>query len=480
MSSKDSKAEKVAVLDELVAQAKAQNKIATVKALVIEDSIEDDFVPPPEPTEAMFYGIVGKVAETAADKTEVNPVAAATAFMSFLAANMGRDTFLHIANTYHHPRLFTMHIGRSGRGRKGDSQQITLRIRQHIENLDKKLLGQLHTGGLSSREGLASLIQDAQGDRTGTEDKRLWVIESEFSNVLHQTKRDGNTLSSSLRDAWDGGDIKPAVKNGRTWVSAPHVGIHANITPNELKALMTSREMNNGFANRFLFVWSESTTEVAFPRATPEHLIDALARETMAVIQLGKGKYPDMQNSQEMNLSAAAKEYYTAIYPTIRRPLASEFITSLLERRAPYVMRLAMLFALTDRTRVIEPCHLTAALAWVNYAVHSVRYIFQDQARSAGDEEIRRNAEKIVAFLGDHPKGCTVTTIANDCFKKHLAADKIQKALSYLLTDIPKRIERIEIKNQNPGRKPVLYRKIGADNCGQLKSQTGHGLQTVL
>lgn len=480
MSSKDSKAKKLAELNKLIAGAEVSNKIIKIQAQASEDVIEDDFVPPPEPTDSMFYGIVGKVAETAADKTEVNPVAAASSFMSFLAANMGRDTFLHIANTCHHSRLFTMHIGRSGRGRKGDSQQITLRIRQQIENLDKKLLGQLHTGGLSSREGLASLIQDAQGDRTGTEDKRLWVIESEFSNVLHQTKRDGNTLSSSLRDAWDGNDIKPATKNGRTWVSAPHVGIHANITPNELKALMTSREMNNGFANRFLFVWSESTTEVAFPRATPEHIIDALAQETMAAIQFGKGKYPDMQNSQEMNLSAAAKEYYTAIYPTIRRPLASEFITSLLERRAPYVLRLAMLFALTDKTRVIEPCHLTAALAWVNYGTHSVRYIFQDQARSAGDDEIKRNAEKIVAFLGGHPKGCTVTTIANDCFKKNLAADKIQKALGYLLTDIPKRIERIEIKNQNPGRNPVLYRKIVTDNYGQSQSQTGRGLQTVL
>ena len=464
----------------LIAPA-VQKEIRRVQTEALEESaIEDDFIPPPEPSPDMFYGIVGKVAATAAEKTEVNPVAAATSFLSFLGANVGRDTFLHIANTYHHPRLFTMHIGRSGRGRKGDSQQITLRIRQQIESLDKKLLGQLHTGGLSSREGLASLIQDAQGDKTGVEDKRLWVIESEFSNVLHQTKRDGNTLSSSLRDAWDGGDIKPAVKSGRTWVSAPHVGIHANITPSELKALLTSREMNNGFANRFLFVWSESETEVAFPQATPEHIIDTLARETMEVLYFAKGKYPDTQNTQEMSLSAAAKDYYETIYPTVRRALASEFITGLLERRAPYLLRLAMLFALTDKTRVIESHHLKAALAWVNYAVHSVRYIFQDQAKSGGEEEVRRNAEKIVAFLDNYPNGCTGTAIANDCFKKHLTTDKIQKALGYLLTDIPKRIERVEIKSGNLGRKPTLYRKIVADKCGLIQSQTGRGLQTVL
>lgn len=474
------KEEGLARLNELIADAKAKGDIATFQARASEDGIEDDFIPPPEPTSDMFYGIVGKVAATAAYKTEVNPVAAATSFLSFLGANVGRDTFLPIGNTCHHPRLFTMHIGRSGRGRKGDSQQLTFSIRQHIDNLDKKLIGQLHTGGLSSREGLASLIQDFQGDRVGIEDKRIWVVESEFSNVLHQTKRDGNTLSSSLRDAWDGGDIKPAVKSGRAWVTCPHIGIHANITPGELKSLMTSREMNNGFANRFLFIWSESTSIIAFPKATPEHIIDALARETMDVLYFAKGKYPDTKNSQEMSLSKAAKEYYTDVYPSIRQPLASEFITSLLERRAPYLLRLAVLFALTDKTRVIETHHLKAALAWVNYAVHSVRYIFQDQAKSSGGEEIRRNAEKIVNFLDKNPIGCTVTTIANECFKKNLSSDKIQKALSYLLTDIPKRIERIEIKNQNPGRKPVLYRKIVTDNYGQLPSKTGRGLQTII
>ena len=46
----------------------------------------------------------------------------------------------------------------------------------------------MHRGGLSSREGLAALIHDGfkQGSREipAIEDKRLWVIESEFANDL--------------------------------------------------------------------------------------------------------------------------------------------------------------------------------------------------------------------------------------------------------------------------------------------------------
>ena len=326
----------------------------------------------------------------------------------------------------------------------------------------------MHTGGLSSREGLAALIQDAHGDKSGTDYKRLWVIEPEFSNTLHQTKRDCNTLSSSLRDAWDGGDIKPAIKQGKTWASAPHVGIHANITPSELKALLTSRELHNGFANRFLMVWAESTVEVAFPQPTPASVVDALAQEAIAVLRFAKGHYPDRQNGQEISMSQAARALYESIYPDVRRPLQSEFITSLLERRAPYLLRLAMLFALTDHSLVIEPCHIQAALAWVNYAAQSVRFIFQDQDKSASYDETRRNADKIVAFLDAYPDCCTSTVLANYCFKKNLSEGKLNKALAQLLTDAPRRIERVEIKG-NRGRPRVVYRKMPNGKNGTIK-----------
>ena len=89
------------------------------------EMIEDTVIAPPQPTPGMFYGFVGELAAIAAKGTEINPVAAAMVYLSFLGANVGRDTFLFINNTYHHPRIFTLHIGRSGRGGKGDSQQLT-------------------------------------------------------------------------------------------------------------------------------------------------------------------------------------------------------------------------------------------------------------------------------------------------------------------------------------------------------------------
>ena len=71
-----------------------------------DDIVEDSVIAPPQPTPGMFYGFVGEVASIAATGTEINPVAAAMVYLSFLGANVGRDTFLFINNTLSPPPAF--------------------------------------------------------------------------------------------------------------------------------------------------------------------------------------------------------------------------------------------------------------------------------------------------------------------------------------------------------------------------------------
>ncbi|MCX7099622.1 MAG: DUF3987 domain-containing protein [Methylococcales bacterium] len=460
---------------------KATAQVRKREKAVDDDFIEDTVIAPPKPNDPMFYGFVGELARIASQGTGLNRVAVSTAFLSFLAANVGRDTFLMVGDTIHHPRLFTLHIGRSGQGGKGDSQQITHRIRRRIENTHSGLLGLSHSGGLSSREGLAGLIHDGHGENKAIDDKRLWVIESEFANVLHQSRRDGNTLSTALRDAWDGSDIKPATKSRSVASSAPHIGIHANITPSELKELARSRDINNGFFNRFLMVYSENIDHVAFPKPTPQTVIDNLADQAADIIQYAKGGYPASTNGQQMHLSEPAQTYYTNIYKGLRKPFDSEIISALLERRAPYMLRLAMLFALTNKTHVIEPKHLQAALAWVNYAVDTVKFVFADQSTSPQARETRANADKILSFLQSYPNGASLKELNNDCFKKNLSSPKIQTALSYLLSENPPLIEQIDTEKGANGRPKKSYRiKNSTDKTDKPQSHERRGLVAVI
>jgi len=467
---------KKAVLDILVEEAKEKEKAAagkkTKKAQEVPIIDIDDLVAPPSPSTHMFTGLLGEVARIASHNTEVNPVSAALSFLSFIGANVGRDTFLLINNTYHHPRLFTLHIGRSSRGGKGDSQQLTHRIRKRIEALEPDLLGKTHTGGLSSGEGLAAMIHDGYGETSAIKDKRLWVVEGELANVLKKVAREGNVLSATLREMWDGSDIKPAVKTRPMGATDPHIGMHACITPTELSKTMSRGEIDNGFANRFLMIWAENIGCVPFPKASTDSIIDDLAELSIDVIKFALGDYPDRTNSKEMYLSDSARLFYGQVYRQYKMPLDNELVAGLLARRAPYTIRLAMLFALMEKTRVIEESHLRAAAAWVEYATQTVRFIFHSERQTEKATEINKNAVKILDFLEDKPAGCSASDINNFCFKGHVNSAKIKEALHYLLTENPPLI--ISKKSTTGGRPKKLY----ALNNSAEKAEKGQKPET--
>lgn len=82
----------------------------------------------PDADPACLYGLIGDVARAGSEGTETNAVAIAANFMAYLSCAVRRGVYLPIGNTRHHVRLFYLHIGRSGRGRKGDAVSLVLRI----------------------------------------------------------------------------------------------------------------------------------------------------------------------------------------------------------------------------------------------------------------------------------------------------------------------------------------------------------------
>ncbi len=276
----------------------------------------------PQGSPEALYGLVGDVARVGASSSEASPYAIALNFLVYLSACIGRGPCLPVGNTFHHARLFGLHIGRSGRGRKGDAVALVTRIDQSLREMDTAhstgWAPQVHRGGLSTREGLVMLIHDGyQFGRQSAEpiqDKRLWVQESEFANVLHQARRTGNALSTALRDCWDGMCLKPATKTNRLYASHPHVAVTGAITPHELKSLMSSRDMSNGFANRFLMVWAERSQVLPFPQSTPVAKIEALARRVQSVLAFAQAQNMEGHNQLAMRLSPQAQTLYAELY----------------------------------------------------------------------------------------------------------------------------------------------------------------------
>lgn len=418
----------------------------------------------PQPDLECLYGLIGEVAHAGSDGTETNAFAVAANFMAYLSCAIGRGVYLPIGNTRHHTRLFCLHIGRSGRGRKGDAVSLVLRIDAALRAIDDAFAPQIHRGGLSTREGLAALIHDGyrQGrqDIPAIEDKRLWVVESEFANVLHQGRRDGNTLSAALRDCWDGIDLKPATKSNRVYASDPHVCLSGAISPIELTGLMSAREMSNGFANRFLMIWAERSRMLPFPKETPQGVVEDLARRTLDVLTFVRADRHDECAHRPMELSPQAHWRYAQLYRgELHDGVDDGVIGALLERSAPMLLRLAMLMALTDLQTRIEAQHIDAAMAWIRHATASVRFVFVSAAEDARLSQVVDLSNRVLSFL--HERGqATRSQISTECFRGKVPKSLIDDSLQCLLTSTPPKItvRQADRSDGAPGAPLRLYR----------------------
>lgn len=410
----------------------------------IDDDSPDTHRNAPQPDPICLYGLVGDVARAGSEGTETNAHAIAANFMAYLSCAIGRGVYLPIGNTRHHTRLFCLHIGRSGRGRKGDAVSLVLRIDAALRAIDDAFVPQVHRGGLSTREGLAALIHDGyrQGrhDVPAIEDKRLWVVESEFANVLHQGRRDGNTLSAALRDCWDGIDLKPATKSNRVYASDPHVCLSGAISPSELRGLMSAREMSNGFANRFLMIWAERSRMLPFPKETPQSVVEHLARRTLEVLAFVRAARHDEREHLKMELSPQAQWRYAQLYRgELHDGVDDGAIGAMLERRAPMLLRLAMLMALTDLQTRIDVPHIDAAMAWIQHATASVRFVFSSATEEAKLAQVLELTNRLLAFL--HERGqVTRSQISAECFRGKVPKARIDASLEHLLASTPPKI----------------------------------------
>ena len=130
---------------------------------------------------------------------------------------------------------------------------------------------------------------------------------------------------------------------------------------------------------------------------------------------------------------------------------------ALLVRTEIYARMLAMIFALLDKSATVEPVHIKAALAWVNYWRDSVRYIFATLAEKAATARLNESSQEVLAFIRKNPK-CYKHAITNE-FKNRMSADVITAALNHLMNAAPplvyqKTVPRADGKG---GRQPVIF-----------------------
>jgi hypothetical protein len=129
-------------------------------------------------------------------------------------------------------------------------------------------------------------------------------------------------------------------------------------------------------------------------------------------------------NLKEVELIAVSKNAWKAFYESME-PVKTGIVSSLIARGAAQVMRLSMLYAVLDKTSLIEEDHLKAAAAFWDYCSRGARWIF-------GLKTGHRLADKIFWAIGRRSNGMTRSEIKDEVCHRNYAATDLEEALSVL------------------------------------------------
>jgi hypothetical protein len=362
-----------------------------------------------------FFGLAGDIVHAIEPYSEADPAALLVQFLVGFGNVVGRGPHFKTHADRHGLNLFTVLVGATSKGRKGTSWG---HIRSFLAACDSDWGHKRIQSGLSSGEGLIHAVRDRAADDSGLVDKRLLVVESEFASTLRVLARDGNTLSPTLRQAWDGGKLQVMTKQFPETASGAHVSVIGHVSGNELRCELTRIDAGNGFANRILWTCARRSKMLPEGGQVPKDDIQRLSGAMRGALQYARslGEY-------EFRRDDAARIFWENMYADLSegKPGLLGAVTS---RAEAQVMRMACLYAVLDLSRDIRAEHLLAAEAVWNYCESSARFVFGD---AVGDPV----ADELLLLLRRAPQGLTRTEVNNALGRNKPAAD-IDRALGVL------------------------------------------------
>jgi hypothetical protein len=385
---------------------------------------------PDPPHRDAYDGLAGAIVATIAPHTEADPVAILGQLLVACGSLIGRGAWFGVEATRHHPNEFVVLVGDSAKARKGSSWDHVARL---LARVDPAFAGRTHTG-LSTGEGLIWAVRDPAGADPGNPDQRLLVVEPEFASVLKATGRDINTLSPVLRAAWDARPLQLLTRTAPARSSTAHIAVIGHITATELQAQLNAVELANGFLNRFMLLACRRVRLLPEGGHADPLAGTGLERRLAQALHAGR-------NTGQVRFGIDARIAWWDTYPQLSEP-APGLAGAMAARAEAHVVRLALIYALLDRSHTINLAHLNAALAVWDYTCRSARWALGD---TSGDPL----AEQIHAALLATPAGLTRTQI-RDLFDRNQPGATLDQALAALANTGRARRHRV-----NTGGRPA-------------------------
>jgi hypothetical protein len=366
----------------------------------------------PSPDRAAYYGLAGEVVEVLSPHTEADPVALLLDFLCSFGSAAGPSPHA-VADAAEHPaRLNAVLVGKTSKARKGSSRR---QVGGVFDRVDEVWARERVMGGLASGEGLIAAVADGP---EGPADRRLMVVEEEFSRTLAVAAREGSTLSAIIRQAWDTGNLRVMTRKEPLRATGAHISILAHTTIEEIRRRLTDTDVLNGFANRYLFAVVRRSKRLPSGGRVSEADLSSLIRQIRIAVT-------DARKVGTLRRSSEAEIRWVQIYNQIADDEPGGLLGAATARADAQVLRLSVAYALTDASSTIELPHLEAAWSLWSYCAASARMLFGD--RTGDDVE-----ERLLAAIRDAGEEGLDSTGQFAVFGRHITARRLEVARASL------------------------------------------------
>lgn len=350
---------------------------------------------PDPPARAAFGGLAGEVATEIANYTDASDVGLLAAVLSIAGGVLGAQGVYH---TQQPSALMAGLVGVTAEGRKSTAIELAWRTVAPAMGADYETR---RLDGLNSGEALVARMMRLQksGSATGV------LIEDEFSRLLVSARREGSTLDSMLRTAFDARALSVFTRSTTAdlMVVPPYVlSALAAITPRELRKLITQTMLVNGSVNRWLWVPVVRRDVVAHG----DQLVALPAAVSRSLMQAA-------DDAKRIATPVPTDREAAAILNDYGRWLGKiEGLAGDMGRRLNVIaFRIALIHACLDRSKSVTVEHVQRALALSEYGRSGLGWVF-GQLTGSKDADLLARA---VAAAGE--SGLTMSDVTKKLFR---------------------------------------------------------------
>lgn len=354
-------------------------------------------------------GCVGDFVRFIEPESEADPHAVLFDLLIYLGCVIGNQPHCMTGSSKQTVAEFGCIVGNSSRSRKGTARDRVLDLMRRVAPEFQNNF----SSGIATGEGIITRLSDMAEE---SEDNRLLCFEGEFSKVLHSMKMFPK-LSGDLRDAFDGKDIGREIRGNAYHCSSPHLSISGDTTSAELEKVIMDVELMNGFGNRVLWVCAKRSKEL--PHGG-KPLDDMYQTELLSIVKGLKSAIAFAKKVGRVRFDKKADEIWTPYYHRMmqRADTMPKLAQAMEAREEAHITRLALLYALLDKSGVISTPHINAAIATWKYCGESALYLFPERETTKESSE-----QKLLTLLAQHPEGLTTTQITFLAFNNNKAAE---------------------------------------------------------